>query len=219
MAVRQAKSGISSRMSVKVKTESEPVVGKRKEGPQSPRKIAIPDLVKKDGQQYNEDLQSQIEHLSRLAKITGMDYGRGIKLEVMKKLQEKGFVWFVNHEFVEKFEHAAAMTPPKGNANCSVRQNVRHNGHTDVRFNGDVPDWVIDRMELALDCGMDTITVHSHYPLPVKLEKIETDPVAVAWKGTPAIVKDADGKFKMNDHKKQGVVIAIWQGEHELEVI
>jgi len=214
MAIRsakEAKAPLSARMATKVKSESDPEVARSRE-----KKVAIPDLVKKDGQRFNDDLYKQIEHLSRLSKITGMNYGSGLKLETMQALEKRGFVWFVDHQFVSRFEYAAAMTQPKGNANCAVRQDVTDFRHTDVRFKGDVPDWVLDRMEQAIECGMDTITVHSHYPLPVKLEKIQTDPVAVAWKGTPSIQKSGKGRFGMSDKHKQGVVIAIWQGENEV---
>jgi len=216
MAIRDAKrvATLSSRMATKVKTESDPELARSRE-----KKVAIPDLVKKDGQQFNDELYKQIEHLSRLSKITGMNYGSGLKLETMQKLEAKGLVWFVDYHFVEKFEYAASMTPNKGNSNCAVIKDYTAYSHTDVRFKGDVPDWVLDRMEQALECGMDTITVHSHYPLPVKLEKIQTDPVAVAWKGTPNIAKVGKDRFKMKDKQKQGVVIAIWQGEQEVDVI
>ncbi len=225
MAVRDARlvgSGLSGKMAKKVKTESLPSVARDRALAYEQRqpKKEIPELVKQEGEQFNDDLYKQIAHLSRLSKITGMSYGNGLKIETMKALENKGFTWFIDHQFVEKFENAAALTKEKGNANCSVRQEVNSFNHTNVRFKGDLPDWVMDKIEDAFACGMDTITIHSHVPLPVKLELVDTDPVAVAWKGSPSITRNGKkGKFEMKDRQKQGVVIAIWQGEDEVDVV
>lgn len=217
MAIREI--SLSKKMEKKIKTESESWVADEQKSRferSKISKIAIPDLVKKDGKKFNEDLYNEIEHISRLSKITGLSYGKYLEISIIDKLQSNGFIWFVDKTFVQKFEYAAALTKRNGNKGA-VRENEDSFNIINVQYVGDIPNWVLDRVESAMECGMDTITIHSHYPLPVKFEKVTVDPVAIAWKGNPNIIKNNKGIYNMNN--SQGVVIAIWQGDNEIDII
>jgi hypothetical protein len=114
-------------------------------------------------------------------------------------LLEEGFVWFISIQNVLKFKYHAVVRTPHP---------VHFNYQNLPLYTGDIPDFAINRAALALKCGLELITIHSMRPMPI--ERVKTDPVLIGW--------ESDPNFEYPKRGAEGVVIAIWDNDKELEL-
>ncbi|KKK84220.1 hypothetical protein LCGC14_2785520, partial [marine sediment metagenome] len=85
-------------------------------------------------------------------------------------------------------------------------------------YAGDFPDFALDRLEVALKCGVQTITIHSTQPLPVRREPLpKMEPVLLGWASDQISFTQEKGRVKAPS--ALGVVIAAWDLDKELEVL
>jgi len=180
--------------------------------------LPIPEIVKIQGRTIDDEFFARQEHLARLSRITGDKHQFDFDIGVAKRLVAAGFVWFVDRNFVSRFQHAAAITPSKEGRNVgAVRERLGSTSWNNLKFKGDIPDFALTKMETAMNCGITHITAHSHAPFPMELEFVKDDPVAIGWATHPHIEKNNLGKF--NCPKDQiGIVIAIWEGQEEIHL-
>ena len=88
---------------------------------------------------------------------------------------------------------------------------------TSVLYIGDIPDSAIDRIKVAGDY-LSYFTIHSAETLKVARQAL-IDPVVIGWKDPPAILVDKKAQFKRCSKYCEGVVIAIWDKEKELDIL
>ena len=145
------------------------------------------------------------QHTLRLLSLLEKTY---TSIERWKlQLAEQGFVWIITTKYI---------------LNLKYHVNIRGSGikyYSDtqaIRYVGDIPDFALNRAESAIRLGIEVITLHSMNPLPV--ERIHIDPVMVGWIQDPKIHTDISGRFFSYDMKAEGIVLAIWDNEKELEL-
>jgi hypothetical protein len=166
----------------------------------------------------DNNLISSITHRYRARKFEGLpDYE--FPAVMLEELRTAGFVWLVGADFIRQFPYHATLG-----------QDIQWHDHRvfikqgrlrkALVYQGDVPEFALDRVEKAQNLGISDFTIHSMLPLPVKF--ILTDPVLVGWPAMPMIEVIRYGKTgqKLNFTVKDitGVVIAVWDSNHELEI-
>jgi hypothetical protein len=72
----------------------------------------------------------------------------------------------------------------------------------EVNYVGDIPEYVLDNMDKAKECDIDTFRVYSAQPLPTEEVLVKTDPVMIGWL----------------DDRKTGVIIGIWDRDKEITI-
>ena len=107
-----------------------------------------------------QGVSSNTNHIRRLLDLEGVKNWERIKLDLM----DVGFRWYVNAKRLNKFKYFAI---------------ARGRHYRESNYIGDIPDFAIDRAELALSLGIKGLTVHSTQPLPIT--RIVTDPIMVGW--------------------------------------
>ena len=134
------------------------------------------------------------ESILRIARLAAI---RNNKMEVLsdevKDLACKcGFVRTISPEILAKagFKHSANV---RGYAIRSSMQEYP------IDYVGDIPDFAIDRIEIAIKLGMSYITIHSPQPF-----ERHDDPVLVGWFDSPLTA---------------GIILAIWDSDLELEAL
>lgn len=175
---------------------------------------------------YSSGLQKVLTegevHSARVAQVIGVE-DRTIPSSVREKLYDSDFVWMVEEVFVRKFKHAASIQ--RG----VVFESDDHKNYPSlypiksIRYVGDLPDFVMDRMKTAEGCGLSFFTVHSTNPLPVEVVFEKVDPVMIGWYHNPGIVFMGNlwgqKRFHHMSPTAQGVVVAIWDKDKELDII
>jgi hypothetical protein len=142
----------------------------------------------------------------------------GIGADVEIKLRKAGLVWFVPATFAEKFRYAAIVRD-RPNAETVRTSGDRYGNRSKILYDGDLPDSVLDKAAIALECGINHLTVHSNQPFPVKLEAVRHDPVLIGWQQPPIIEVNTRGCVCTSGKNYHGVVIAIWDAEKEIDVL
>ena len=134
--------------------------------------------------------------------------GEDKSLEYRKlELMENNLIWYVTAGSILKFKYHVNIR------GCGI---AYYSDEQVERYIGDIPDFAISRAELALRLGIRYITLHSMNPLPV--ERVHIDPIMVGWIQAPEIHTDISGRFFSYQEKNQGVILAIWDNEKELEL-
>jgi len=178
--------------------------------------LPIPEVLKQEGWKPNDEYLQKIIHLERLSKLTGRTGLTGVDSKLYNRIKDAGFFWLINHKFIEKFQYAATLRPLNViTDNMAVREKSRQGlSLAGIKYIGDVPDFILDKAELALSLGLTHITVHSHQPMPTELVVPKEDPVAIAWPSNPSII-EIRGRFSCSK-ENVGIVIGIWEGENEI---
>ena len=160
------------------------------------------DIVRQEITNHNVDNPT---HTLRL--LTLVENG-GVSLERRKlQLAENNLIWIITAGGILKFKYHVNI---KGDA---IQY---YTGEHSRRYVGDIPDFALGRAELALRLGVRDITLHSMQPLPVT--RVHIDPVMVGWLQDAGIHTKQNGEFFTYHPKNEGVVLAVWDNEKELEL-
>jgi len=186
------------------------------------KKVLVKDVVStvKTSGITKENALSQVKKRERMNTVLNRDLPN-LSSEEIDLLERLGFVWFVNDHFVEKFEHTAALIRPNTNESYAVTT-IRAGNTVGVFYDGDIPYSILDKIQLLKSHDFDCFTIHSHKELPVSFVMPEIDPVVVGWKVNPKIKKhqlgDNESIWK-SDQFSIGVVVGLWQGENEVDIV
>ncbi len=154
---------------------------------------------------------NQIEHLGNLYAITQR---LGFKQGILVKLQKKGLLNLVNPRFVFTFKYHAFIGSYPHNDSPVSRHLVGCGGAFGaVQFIGDIPDSVLQKIEMVRECGIEDITIHSMQPLPAAYQR--TDPVVLGWCENPHI--RVWNKYLEIGTLTYPIFIANWDDDRELE--
>lgn len=147
-------------------------------------------------QTATKGLVDNIDHTRRLLDLKGIRNWERIKLDLI----DASFRWYITAENLNKFKHFAIL------------RTVGRVGN----YIGDIPDFAIDRAELALSLGIKEITIHSMQSLPIS--RVNTDPIMVGWIRIPDMA--SDGAFTYGFFcDREGVVISAWNMEKEIDLL
>ena len=133
-------------------------------------------------------------HTRRLLDLEGVRNWERTKIDLL----DADFRWYVTARNLNLFKYFAVVRTVQGERN----------------YIGDIPNFAIERAELAISLGIKEITIHSMQPLPVS--RVDTDPVMVGWLYIPQ--KAADNFTYGHYGNWEGVVLAVWDNERELEL-
>lgn len=152
------------------------------------------------------------QHKRRLLDVLDDNFFSAERMEL--KLAEAGFIWFITLEKVLRFKYHACV---RGGVKVSSLEE---------RYVGDIPDFALSNAQKAIDLGIKFITIHSMQEMPVVRAK--TDPLMVGWYGMPCFnegrreIKTGEKYFTGREYIscliQRGFVIAIWDGDKELEL-
>lgn len=174
-------------------------------------------LVKELGYQLTDTHIQRLEHLKKLRQVTG-SYSRALSAEALQKYVDAGFRWFVGADFVRQFRYHAEVFSASAWNFLSVVEQIekgRFSGRR-VIYVGDIPDFALDNLLKVKELGLACATIHSMQPMPVEL--VLTDPVVIGWMTNPHITVSPDiVSFLFPD--ATGIVLAMWDGEKEIEVL
>jgi len=167
-----------------------------------------------------EDFKHKVSHMEKYAQLRGdIPLHYGFTMRALKMLERIGANWFVDGKFVSRFKYSASVGakfedyPVIGHF---WSRGFRHDAA--MLYEGDLPEFVLDRALLAKKVGLDYLTVHSHNPFPVSyIELPQEDPVLVAWGLNPGIEVQEQAKCRANGDCL-GVVLAVWEGENEIDL-
>lgn len=174
--------------------------------------------IKDFARRIDDDLLTGIVHKQRVRKFCGLpDYE--IPPGILKELSDAGFIWVVDTSFVRRFRYHAAVGADHQwhDHRVFIKQGRLRQA---VVYQGDIPEFALERAEIAGQIGINNFTIHSMLPLPVSF--ILTDPVLIGWLALPSIEIRNFGKhhqevyFSVEDIT--GIVIAAWDVDRELEV-
>lgn len=139
------------------------------------------DTISEFASRIDENLLLQVAHKRRVRKFAGLpDYE--IPPSLLQELNNAGFVWMVDSGFVRKFRYHAAVGQDYEWHGYRVFIKQGHIRQAIV-YSGDIPEFALDRAQIAKELGIDNFTIHSMQPLPVSF--LLTDPVLVGWPALP----------------------------------
>ena len=158
------------------------------------------------------------EHEKRLERVLGQkalkDYSYRRHSFWARRMQEQGFRLVVDIDWALKFKHHASI-----DGDCVFES--RGSRRTIYQYCGDIPEFALDKLEIFLGgpLNIGVVSIHSMQPLPVKLLRSlpVVDPVMIGWAESPRFSYKQSGWVARND--PLGVVIAVWDGDKEIEVI
>ena len=130
--------------------------------------------------------ENQIAHIARLSAVIDSK-AETLPENLVKLAENSGLIWSVSIEQMKKYFNYHANV--RGFA-------IRSFTEIPIQYNGDIPDFALERAELGINLGMKYITLHSIMPVIV-------DPVMVGWFNFPL---------------KMGFVLAIWQNGKEVKL-
>lgn len=146
-------------------------------------------ILKRNTEVVNGD---SILRLARLSAIRNSQ--REVLSDDLKDLACRcGFVRSVSLEILAKakFRYCANV---RGYAICNANF-----PEYPPKYTGEIPEFALDTMELAIKLGMPFITIHSTQPF-----ERHDDPVLVGWFDSPL---------------RRGIILAIWDSDLELEAL
>lgn len=127
-----------------------------------------------------------LTHAARLAAVRDYE-SEPLSDELVALSETSGFRWSVSAEKLwERFNYHANLR------GCGVRDG----SDMPVGYMDDIPDFALERAEIAIKLGMKCITLHSIVPLAV-------DPIMVGWFDNPLTT---------------GFILAAWIDKRELEL-
>ncbi len=163
--------------------------------------MEVLEMVKHDAVQVNVLGASHTIKLLSFLEKEGRKSIERWKLEIA----EHDLIWYITAKAISKFKYHVNLI---GGAITFYGDGVR--------YVGDLPDFALDRAELALSLGIEMITLHSMLPLPIK--RVHIDPVMIGWLQHPAFFMHVDNRPHSCNDSAEGVVLAIWNNEKEFEL-
>lgn len=161
-----------------------------------------------------ENLTSEIEHIVRVQKVIGKKFLAGFTPEKFNALNSKGIRLVVKTSDVVKFKYHALLWADTKASGGTIRETQY--GH--IQYIGDLPNFALDRIEVARQNGLVFGTIHSNFPLPTEfISAKKTDPVVIGWCEFPDICINRD--IVTSFREILGVVIAMWDMDKELEYL
>ena len=140
-------------------------------------------------------IDNHLEHKCKLMDLQGIKGWYRIKLDLLKA----GFHFYITARNLNRFKYFAIV----------------RDKYFAPNYIGDIPDFAIDRANLAISLGIEEITIHSNQPLAVEYQK--GDPVIVGWLRKPDNEVD-NGFTRLRYENWEGVVLAVWDNNKELEL-
>ena len=137
-----------------------------------------------------------INHKRRLLDLQDIKNWERVKLDLM----DNDFRYYIKAGELAKLKYHALVRS-------------RFHSRYLLDYTGDIPDFAISRAEIAISFGIRDITIHSMQLLPVN--RLKGDPVLVGWMSQP---EQAVWEGYNLDKNIEGVVIAVWDNEKELEL-
>lgn len=144
-----------------------------------------------------------------------------LSIAQVASIMSAGFRIFVGWEFVCKYKYAALFNMDEEQQVVGM-SNSKYDVRTGVYYSGDVPDYILDRVEIVkrIDSGefpWAFLTV-SKYPIPIQtrtIDVVKQDPVMIAFpagaKAHPLqIFTDVKGKILKNEDSVSGKEIHSW---------
>lgn len=173
------------------------------------------------------EVVSNWEHVRRLQKLTGLDYGcssyyYGVVDWRWCGMLSAGFSWVVPRDIVYQFKYAAGLGIGSGviygekDPTCQVGS---WKTKQDIIYAGDIPDFILDNIDKARKYDFACLSIHSNEPLPAQLRK--SDPVMLGWYMPACLQVDKNGKLLkcFNERANEiAFVIGIW-GEDGLDCL
>ncbi len=133
-------------------------------------------------------------HTRKLLDVRGDKSWERMKLDLL----DAGFYFYIGKK-IKQFKYYAIVRSRKFESN----------------YIGDIPDFALDRAELALSIGVKEITIHSMQPLPVTRKS--TDPIMVGWMRD--LPNSISNEYCYDSDAIEGVVLAAWDMEKEIELL
>lgn len=158
--------------------------------------------------------ETPASHLQRLSALLGdetyiQQYG------FKSRMSQVGFMCFVKPALILSFHAHAIVGWCRFKHDC-----VAGFRQSRIVYQGEIPDFALDRLETAIATGAENFTIHSMQPFPVGAIKLmPLDPILVGWSTNPHLYISANGDMTIDDTSAQAVILAIWDKEKELEVI
>ncbi|KKL97495.1 hypothetical protein LCGC14_1833880 [marine sediment metagenome] len=167
-----------------------------------------------------------------VVKRTGLDHHASL----VNELRKEDLVWWVGPEFVHSFNYHASVL-----GSCVGRW--AYGELVDIySYTGDIPNPILDNIEkfsrifTSVNMSEGTVklqprvSVHSMDPLPLQIEHRPrlVDPVVIGWALDNNVAFTRKGVFNKRDHwgvyarpgcTRLGVVLGVWDGEKEIEVL
>jgi len=176
------------------------------------------DTIRSFASRIDANLLLQVAHKRRVRKFAGLpDYE--IPPSLLQELNNAGFIWTVGSDFIRKFRYHAAVGQDYEwhDHRVFIKQGRFRQA---IVYYGDIPEFALDRAQIAKKLGIDNFTIHSMLPLPVRF--LITDPVLVGWPALPSIEIRNYGKrnqeIGLAVEEIKGIVIAVWDASGEFEV-
>lgn len=86
-----------------------------------------------------------------------------------------------------------------------------------IWYNGDLPDFAIERVEFGQKLKLPFITIHSNERMPVRMEPM-ADPVIIGWLSNPGIKLSSSGEINRWVGGIYGFVLAMWDMDKEIQI-
>lgn len=170
----------------------------------------INNILNEVGEKINSNKTVDEVHRRRVSTYLDIPNRNNIAL-IESKLAAHNLVWSIDRRFIERFKYHACLDEGVYDGFFITERVIRG-----IRYCGDLPDTVMDKIDLAKVCGLSFFTIHSMEPMPVKYFG-KTDPVMVGWAENPNIIMYSG---KIRDMKERtGIVIATWDMDKELEIL
>jgi len=189
----------------------------------TPPSVEPAGIVRQCSVAVGDDFKSKVARMEKYNRLGGFaPLYYGFTVEALEKLESIGASWFVDHKFVNRFRYAATVggnsqkSYPVLEKKSNTTENFSRN-FCGVLYKGDLPEFVLDRALIMKDVGLEYFTIHSHNPLPVEYTQLPMeDPVLVVWGQHPGIVINEEKC--MAGSNCLGVVLAVWEGENEINL-
>lgn len=178
-------------------------------------------LIKEYTDKLSPVITEQERHNGEVAKILGIDYAN-MPIQMRQKLYDKNMVWAIDERFVKKFKYVAGISSEVYYEPFEHKDYPFTHPMSVIKYVGDIPNFAIDRIRIAKDCGLKYFTIHSCKPLPIEEIFQQVDPVLVGWWSNPKIILEdtfLGKRFSEMDKVATGVIVAIWDMEKEIQIL
>jgi len=129
--------------------------------------------------------ENRITHLARLSAVKDSK-SETLSENLVALAENSGLIWSVSKgQIMSKFNYHA-----------NVRGFAIRSNEMPINYDGDIPDFALEKAELAIKLGMKFITLHSIVPIKV-------DPIMIGWFSYPLEI---------------GFVLAIWYNGKEIDL-
>ena len=155
-----------------------------------------------------------LNHYRRLRHLTGINLSR----EYIKSI----FIWDVDPSFATKFRYVAQIGDK---ISCVFKNNDTILSNSDmVLYQGDIPEFALDKMDVYRTMYKCCFTIHSNLPLPIQETSMEKSArIIISWYGELPIFRVNPDAFNLiipiEKKAAKGLVIAAWDGDREIDLV